>query len=356
MTKNIGTALANCFKLLKPGGKLVLGEFTHSSSRIHFVLGGLPSWWHFEDHRVSGPLLDEAEWNRRLVASNFSGSDLVLRDDPQEPYRCSSVIVTTKPVKAKLSLSKVTIIQPQSMSADVKRFSAYIEDELKYLGLDVNTMSLEEGTVGDDLESMPISDRHVVSLLEAETPFVAHLSENEYDMLKKVLLGSRGGLWVTRSGRQLEPAGDPAFSCITGLLRSQRTEKLDIRINELALSSQKSLSDPDTAKLIPKALKSIYESKSVDAEAETEFVELNGRLYIPRLYEDREQNKKLDLLGKSPPPELQPFSQEGHPLKLEIGTPGMLDTLRFVYDTRAVEPLGNRDVEIEVRANGMNFV
>ncbi|KAL9112623.1 MAG: hypothetical protein Q9227_003194 [Pyrenula ochraceoflavens] len=355
-TKHIDVALANCMKLLKPGGKLVLGEFTHPSDRLHFVMGTLPSWWHFEDHRTSGPLLDEDEWQRRLVSSGFDAPEIVAKDSAKDSSHSSSMLVTTKPMKAKLALRSIILVQPRVMSKNTKSFCTNVENLLKNAGLHVSSMTIEEATSGETIESMPVFEKHVLSLLEADTPFVANLSEQDFKILKKLLIHSKGGLWVTRSNRQLDPTGDPAFACSTGFLRSYRAEKPDARVNELSLSPKISIAGSEAAELVYRSLRSIYEANSIIAEPETEYAEHNGRILIPRLYDDWGQNKKLDLLGKSPPAELQPFLQPDHPLKLEIGTPGMLDTLRFVYDTRADEPLDDNDVVLEVKANGMNFV
>lgn len=41
--------------------------------------------------------------------------------------------------------------------------------------------------------------------------------------------------------------------------------------------------------------------------------------------------------------------------KLEIGIPGLLDSLLFVDDSEAAEPVGPDDVEIEIRASGLDL-
>ena len=53
--------------------------------------------------------------------------------------------------------------------------------------------------------------------------------------------------------------------------------------------------------------------------------------------------------------EKQPFYQTGRSLKLNIKTPGLLDTLVFEDDTRLAEHLASHDAEVEVKASGVNF-
>lgn len=66
----------------------------------------------------------------------------------------------------------------------------------------------------------------------------------------------------------------------------------------------------------------------------------------------------IELLGMSADqslPEMLPFNQPGRPLALAVRTPGMLDTFQFVDDNEYQQPLADKDVEISVKAVGMNF-
>lgn len=353
-TKRIDVALAQCFQLLRPGGKLVLGEFTHSLDRVHVVKGVLPTWWQPEDGRTSGPLLDEDEWNRRLVLSKFSGIDLVTRDSEDESSRCSSMIVTTRLIKPELSFTDLVVIQAQNASADVEMLSANILEKLTKLGLNVELATLEQATALDADGQMIISGKPVLSLLEAETPFVSDLSETNFALLKRMLLDSRGGLWVSRSNRQLDPSGDPTFCCTVGLLRCLRNEKPDILMHELALSPGTHCNSQEAADLVARSVRSIFEADSLGLEAETEIAEHNGRLHIPRIFDHKDLNKSLEMIGKQPPVELQPFYQPDHVLQLDSSTPGKLDTLYFIQDRISPEPLGENDIELEVHANGLS--
>ncbi|KAI8627782.1 putative polyketide synthase [Xylariaceae sp. FL1651] len=355
-TKHIDVALSHCFQLLRPGGKLVLGEFTHSLDRVHFVMGLLPTWWHSEDERTSGPLLNENEWNRRLILSKFSGIDIITRDYEHDIDHCSSMIITTKPANAKLSCSSIVLIRAKDISRDVETLSNNILEKLTKLDLNVELATLEQATALDSCGKMVISDKHVLSLLEAEAPFVHGLSETEFVLLKRVLTRSRGGLWISRSNRQLDPLGDPSFCCTVGLLRCTRNEKSDSRMHELALSPRIQLTSQAAAELVERSVKSIFEAESLNFEAETEIAEHNGRLHIPRIFDDKNLNNYLELIGRQLPVEPQPFYQPGRPIRLGISTPGKPDTLCFIDDSLPSEPLGENDVELEVHANGLNPV
>jgi hypothetical protein len=44
---------------------------------------------------------------------------------------------------------------------------------------------------------------------------------------------------------------------------------------------------------------------------------------------------------------------DGEALRLSIGKPALLDTLRFVSDERLESPLGDDEVEVKVKATGL---
>jgi hypothetical protein len=62
-------------------------------------------------------------------------------------------------------------------------------------------------------------------------------------------------------------------------------------------------------------------------------------------------------LSVLPKPEPGALRRPGRPLRLEVGTSGRLDTLRFNDDPVVAEgvPLCDREVEIEIKAAGLNF-
>jgi hypothetical protein len=85
---------------------------------------------------------------------------------------------------------------------------------------------------------------------------------------------------------------------------------------------------------------------TLEGALETEVAESKGIAYIPRLYDEAVKNSQMDMLGKTPPPQLQPLLQPDRLLRLEIGNPEDLGTLRFVDVTNVQTELGDTEVEI----------
>ena len=79
-------------------------------------------------------------------------------------------------------------------------------------------------------------------------------------------------------------------------------------------------------------------------------------MLVNRIHEHQAMDKLLKNLGKTPAATLLPFDSGIHSLKLEVQVPGMLDTLQFVDDQRIAMPLSAEDIEIQVKATGLNFM
>ncbi|KAL9078526.1 MAG: hypothetical protein Q9157_002549 [Trypethelium eluteriae] len=353
-TRNIAKTLSHCHWLLKEGGKLIFTEFTESSDRIGLIMGIRPSWWLAEDGRVGQPMVNETEWKRHL-ASEFSGLDIVVHDTDDLRSHCASFMVTTKPsVPKKLPFAHVVVLNSTDRSAESCMLSDNVVSKLKKLGLEVENTTLKEAATPDANDQPLVSGKAIVSLLEVERPLIAEVSKEDFGYVKKVLRSCRGGLWVSHAGVQVDSSSDPAFCATHGLLRTTRTEKPDSPVFQLDLSTKAQLSSSHIADLIIRSFKSENEAESPFVESE--ICEHHGRLYIARLYDEKPMNHALHVRGRQPPPEPQSFVQPGRPLRLSIGAPGLLDTLHFIDDERPLAILGENDVEIEVRANGVNFM
>lgn len=317
-------------------------------------MGTSPSWWRAEDGRVGGPLLDEREWHRHLSA-HFSGIDLVVKDTGDRNSHCASMMVTTKPSSpTAFPFAKIVLLEAENPTPEACQFSEALTECLSKSDVVVEKKSLALATAAESDGTIHVSNRGVVSLLELEQPVVHDLNENDFERLHKVLLKSQGGLWISRAGLSVDPTCDPRFAATTGLLRTIRTEKPEIRMHQLDLSTKASLSQPHIAELVVDSFRTEFRTEFLDAE--TEVAEFNGQLYIPRLFDDKAKNHSLHMEGRKAAPELQPFVQPGRPLRLDVGVPGMLDSLHFVDDPRPFAPLGDHEVEFEVQASAVNFM
>ena len=77
---------------------------------------------------------------------------------------------------------------------------------------------------------------------------------------------------------------------------------------------------------------------------------------VPRLHLEQGTNRLISSLNTEWSPEFAPLKQPDRALTLTIGIPGMLDTLFFKYDESYRYPLKQDEIEIEVKATGLNFM
>ncbi|KAI0879040.1 hypothetical protein GGS24DRAFT_486779 [Hypoxylon argillaceum] len=346
-TKDMKKTLENCRRLLKPGGNLVLGENTNPNDISSFIFGTLPGWWVAEDGREDGPLLSQSEWDVALTGAGFTTADIRLPVTDSSQAHRMSVLISKRQDAQEIPSRDIIIVTPDNHTSSTGTLASIIRDGLERLGSRAEVTDIQ--TAVDSAQG-----KTVISLLEYETPFLEELGAIQFDQVQQLLLHSAELLWVTRSNSEDLPS-HPSRRIVSGLLRCVKAEDASRRLYELHFSRELASDVDSAARTICRRLGSIWEANQ-DAPAEMETVEQNGALCIPRYIPDSALNRSLSLTESGAAPEIENLIQPKRPLKLTIGTPGMLDTLHFVDDDEPFQPLPEEDVEIEVKACAMNFL
>lgn len=345
-TKDMRMTLEHCRRLLKPGGNLVLGENTNPNDISSFIFGILPGWWVSEDGREDGPLMSRSKWDEVLESAGLSAAEIKVPDvDETGAHRMSIMVSTRKEDHSPLD-KHIVIMVPTGCSGSTGRIASLISREFESLGSRVEIKHLQSAATDVD-------GKTVISLLDYEESFLENIQSVQFDQLKHVLLHAGELLWVTRSDLD-DRLGHPSKRIISGLLRCLKTEDASRRLYELHFVRDLHTGLDTTARAVHRRLCSIWSEKDRPEEFET--VERDGILCIPRYIPDEPLNKSLSYNELDAAPEIADVIQPGRPLKLTIGRPGMLDTLHFVDDEAALQPLADEEVEIEVKACGMNFL
>ncbi|KAJ5833847.1 hypothetical protein N7474_002158 [Penicillium riverlandense] len=192
------------------------------------------------------------------------------------------------------------------------------------------------------LDEIDSSKKHVVVLQTGGASSLRTLTTESFASVQKALLAADNVLWVYRNDM-------PDAQMIVGLARTLRSEAL-LKVATLGLDGQDLLRP---AEPLLAAIHALWPCDGAQPCEDFEFRAKGSELLVPRVMNDDAinsfvHNETHDLTISS-----QPFSQPGRHFKLQIGSPGALDTLYFVDDEPG--PLGADDVEIEVRATGTNF-
>ena len=166
--------------------------------------------------------------------------------------------------------------------------------------------------------------------------------------LKKLLLNARAILWVTPIDEFLMPAN---YGMVQGLSRVLRTENLNINFVTVALNIDGGCVSGHVQKIC-KVFENMF--REYGSSREPEYLEKEGMLHINRMIEANYLNHEI-LNKTSQQLQTQKF-KDAPPLQLDIDTPGLLDTLRFIEDTTIPEPLATGEIEVEMKAIGVNFL
>ena len=295
-----------------------------------------------EEHsRENGPLLTEAQWDEALLSEGFTGIDVSLWDMPDaQDHYISAMISKAKPEAAPKFIPGITIL---TESSDLE---SCVGDLVR---------SLAEVDVSSNVTNFADCDpkgQVCIVLSELTQSKLRNPPPAVFNAVKKIFLESAGVLWVTR-GALIESSA-PDFNLVTGIARTVRAEKGDTMVVTLDLEA----ASPHSA--VADTIFSIFRNNFVIGNMEapnldTEYAVRGGLVMIPRIVEDKELTSFVSLDLGPPLPEDQPFYQEGRPLRAEIKTPGLLDSLQFVEDTRISGLLPENYVEIGVKAAGVNF-
>ena len=346
-THSISESVANAQKLLKPGGRLVVIEVTHMLVQTSITFGTLDSWWFGQDDgRKGGPTMSESHWDEALRQGGLSGNDLVLRDVQKSEDHIISAMISTAPKARAISVSReVLLITHSKPSSAVQGLAEDLAKKFDSMGVPCTIGIYQD-------EELYLGGKTCIVLLELEDSLLENCSKEEYDTFKRLCRTTQGLLWVTKGGAM--NISKPSSAVMTGLLRSLRSEEPGLCLYTLDLRSSTVIHSVTTSESVPKVYERVFESSSRCEEAE--YAEANGRLFIPRMYEQRDMNELLAQQMNNTVAKLARFKQPGRPLRLEVQVPGMLDSLQFHDDPEPSLPMATDDVEIEVKATGLNHV
>ena len=230
----------------------------------------------------------------------------------------------------------VVILEPSTSSTDTQSFSMKLLNVLKDQCYSASTKTWADIARADALEG-----KIYISLLELEQPILDNLSEPDFQSVRTLMLNCERLLWIT--------CGDnPSLGMVDGFLRVIRGEIAGTKFQVLHLSSEGVHHGPSLA------------ARILRISSDDEFREQGGLLQVPRIYNSlRESNhirnhlhdstRVMSLLGGDQ-------DTDTAALCLNIGKPGLLDTLHFVPDESTLpNPLADYEVELQVKATGVNF-
>ncbi|KAH8754369.1 polyketide synthase PksG, partial [Diaporthe sp. PMI_573] len=363
-TKDILQTLRHVQKLLKPGGKLIIGENTNMeyNARDSVIFGLLPGWWMREGHWSSeaqyadqGPLLTIPEWHTVLQEVDFPGVEMAFKDYEKTVHNRGSVMVTTAPVKdaAKYGEKKSSPREKWIILVDRKsdtQLQFAIALKLAFGGLqgveEPDVIHVEAcDTIGNHL-----NENKIISLLELDQSLFGDIGESQFATVKRISLESRLVLWITSGG--ITRASNPAAEVAVGFGRSICSERGGQNFVNLVLGNEPL---PTGVDYILRLLKNKF-LVNRDIHDESEYSVRDGMIQVPRLLPHKGFNHAIAIRSKQPENVTYTLGQEGLKpnINLVMEMPGLLES--FYYTENALgEDLMKGEVEVEVKAVSLNF-
>ena len=178
------------------------------------------------------------------------------------------------------------------------------------------------------------------------------LDERRLEILKLIFAKAKGILWITLGGSG--NADNAGAGAVSGILRTLRSENDGLNYVTCDVENN-DFSKPGIARAIGKVfLKAFSKSNANSAVKDYEYaIKEDGRIMIPRYMENKLANK--NITKQSSELEEQPLWQEGSCMRLDMGHLGLLDSFHFVQSLSLANDISPNEVEIEVKAVGLNF-
>ncbi|KAI1307179.1 putative polyketide synthase [Xylaria venustula] len=284
--------LENIKTLLRPVGRLLLQELCPSSNWIGFIFGLFPGWWlGRDDGRANQPYISPQEWDVRLRDAGFTGVEASALD-ADSPYQLNAMIVARP---------SPPVIHPKRVTLLLLRPSVVVD-------------------TGQD----------IVSLLDLELPFFDGITTKNLTAF----------LQTVTHAAQIRPQ-DPRFSLVLGMARTLRSE-LGVSFVTLELQDF----GPGFADAVLLILRELQQRATEQAgvpefDLDQEFAWTDGAIHVSRMH-------WLSI------PEALTHGDGSHSqATLEIGQPGLLNTLRWLPLPR--RPLQPHEVRIQTMSVSLNF-
>ncbi|KAL8962976.1 MAG: hypothetical protein Q9183_005069, partial [Haloplaca sp. 2 TL-2023] len=364
-TKSMANTMANVRKLMKPRGTLLLVETTNDQVDVQFVFGLLPGWWLSEEkERHSSPSLSIPFWNQILQGTGFTGVDLELHDcEDEDMYSMSTIMSTSLPTPLP-SLPPGSDVVIVSSDGDPPR-QGWLDSVMDSFRERAPRESLPAVTTLKTAPPGIFAGKICLCIAEAaEQPLLSQLDAAAWEGLKAMATPCKGLLWITRGAS--DTCKKPEHGLAAGFLRTLRNEYVGRQYLTLDLDASASVWSDTCIPAILQVLENCFgdlssSNFSDSSPSESEYIERNGSLLVPRFFKDVSRNKaifpnEIDYSASDSTP-IDHFQQPARPICLQIGIPGTLDSLAFADDERPCchsEVLGDDTVEIMPQAYGVN--
>ncbi|KAF4992917.1 hypothetical protein FGRMN_6861 [Fusarium graminum] len=338
-TKRMDVTMEHVRKLLRPGGHLILVENSPKGAVIGLIFGTLSGWWAHEDEfREDTALMYREQWDQILSRNGFGGIHVAR----------NSMMVS----KAVPSLTNGHVMEKRK----VILVNDAVDDDVAEICKNVKPASTEVEISEHSWDGLDISEDTLYLVIDrAEKPLLLDPQPQLFTTLNTLLAAKAKILWVVTQDTP-DPVSTAYKGVVNAAVRVLRRESgntgfvtLDVR----DAAPAPAVTGQAVAGILQKCF---WPGSHGQKSLEPEFAYENGRMSIPRVLPDTTFLKwARSSWDQTTAAETETTLHQGdRALKLEVGTPGLLSSLRFV-DADLSPELGADQIVVKGDAYGVNY-
>ncbi|KAI9154978.1 Highly reducing polyketide synthase virA [Paramyrothecium foliicola] len=239
----------------------------------------------------------------------------------------------------------VVIVKPNNSSA-IDAFASTLEVHLQQIGDGVKVVI----TSLDDVDTFELTkDAICISLLELEREFLATVSSQDMDRLRKITNTVENLTWLT--GGNMMQAPNPDLTLSNGLSRALMLEQPSLRFTIVDCGAVRHTVSEEASVICQSVVRALTSHHATD---DAEFILVNNILHISRFTPDLDLNSLFRRRLEEAEPLKEIRLAEVGPARLSIGQVGMTDTMHFqqISEPTTKPPPGY--VDINLKAVGLN--
>lgn len=280
-----------------------------------------------------------------LRGAGFTGITTILQDREVADICGQSIMVAenNEVIGLQDANRKVHIISSAATQNLATALQSRITSDFGYKNCSIVSLS--------DLSETELIYDTCVSLIDLESPLLAQFTEQQYNDLNHIVATSDGVLWLSGDFQK-----DPSQYMITGLIRTVRWERDLDAPNLITLSVAEPRPDDDQ---FVESILSVFKHQFVDSiddeSKNAEYFLRDNELLTNRLIDAQNANGFVHSNFAEADPKQGPLGEAGRPIMLDTSSPGSLSALHFATDPVWARPMAENEVEVEIRAVGLNF-
>lgn len=299
-----------------------------------YIMGLFSGWWLGEaDGRAEAPYLPVEEWDKKLRAAGLTGAEAVTYDS-EPPYHVNANIVSRAVAKSPESSESPGAITLLSGPTRIHPLAEQVEKLLQEKGYDTEHRQWNDGET-------PLPDHDLISFVDLDLPLLNNPEEGDWNRFIEAIeaLQQAKLLWLTPPAQV--NSEDPHAALVLGVARTIRSE-LAMHLATMELEDWNLPGAATAVVYVAGKIQHAGDDMSGTLDPDLEYAWVNGEVHIGRFHWYSVPSALRDTAPSAPDTKA-----------LKIHKRGLLQTLH--WSGQPLLPLADNDVQVEVKAVGLNF-